>query len=152
MSSFDCSTKPYHKKRPHVESDTDSESDNTQVKPFPRFLIIQSTDENKKIASLSPFVIDKQISSIVGKAKQIKILRNGNLLIEITTRQQANNLLSQTTFFQIPCRVFPHKSLNTSRGVIRCPDLRTCSDDEITNELKSENVIAARRMKLKKKW
>ena len=40
----------------------------------------------------------------------------------------------------IPITVSPHYSLNTKKGVIRCPDIE-CSDEEILDRLKDEGVI-----------
>ena len=53
-------------------------------------------------------------------------------------------------FFHIPCKCYPHSSLNTSRGVIRCPDLAGVPEDEIVEELKPQQVIGARRIKVKR--
>ena len=41
----------------------------------------------------------------------------------------------------IPITVSPHYSLNTKKGVIRCPDIKECSDEEILEGLKDEGVI-----------
>ena len=40
----------------------------------------------------------------------------------------------------------PDNTLNTSKGIICCPDLADVSDDEITSELSNQNVTAARRI------
>ena len=37
--------------------------------------------------------------------------------------------------------VSPHYSLNTKKGLIRCPDIKDCSDEEILEGLKDEGVI-----------
>jgi hypothetical protein len=36
--------------------------------------------------------------------------------------------------------LLPHRSLNMSKGIIRCRDLRDCSDDEILDALRPEGV------------
>ena len=41
----------------------------------------------------------------------------------------------------IPISVSPHYSLNTKKGVIRCPDIKDCTDEEILEGLKDEGVI-----------
>ena len=38
---------------------------------FPKFLVIQSREE-KQITSLSPFIIEKQIESLIGTPKKCK--------------------------------------------------------------------------------
>ena len=51
-----------------------------------------------------------------------------------------------TRFFEIPAKCYPHTSLNTSRGIIRCPDLAGVSEEEIVSNLADQNVTAARRI------
>ena len=122
---------------------SDSESDSECQNPsshFPRFLVIEAEDSSNPIARLSPFIIEKQISSILGTAKSVKRLKNDTLLVECFTMQQASNLLSNKTFFNKPVKIYPHKSLNTCKGVVRCRELSYCDPDEILSNLKSQGV------------
>ena len=45
---------------------------------FPRFIVIQS-QEGKEITSLSPFVIEKQIESLIGTPKSVKKAKEQNV-------------------------------------------------------------------------
>ena len=49
----------------------------------------------------------------------------------------------------IPINVSPHYSLNTKKGVIRCPDIKDCTDNEILEGLKAESVIKIDRISVK---
>ena len=60
-----------------------------------------------------------------------------------TTR---TNLLKTTSFVQIPVKVSPHRTLNSKKGVIRCPDLKDCSDEEILEELSSQGITHLQRI------
>ena len=40
---------------------------------FPRFLVIQSQDGSNPVTSLSPFIIEKQIESLIGTPKSVAI-------------------------------------------------------------------------------
>ena len=65
---------------------SDSESDSECQNPsshFPRFLVIEAEDSSNPITRLSPFIIEKQISSILGTAKSVKRLRNDTLLLSV---------------------------------------------------------------------
>ena len=42
---------------------------------FARYLIIESTNKDKPITSLSPFVIEKQIEALIGTTKSVKKLK-----------------------------------------------------------------------------
>ena len=88
-----------------------------------KFLIIHSEVEGKDISLLSPFLIEKTIMRIAGEPKSIKNLRSGDLLIQCTKQPHEANLLKMKTFCGLKCSVKPHKSLNTSKGIVRCPAL-----------------------------
>ena len=56
---------------------SDSESETQQLTSptllnVPRFLVVKSQEENRTMADLSPFVIEKCIQSIVGHPKTFK--------------------------------------------------------------------------------
>ena len=94
-------------------------------------------------------MIEKVLCGIVGEPKSVKSLYNsGQLLVEITKKVQADNIFKTTKFFDL--KVTPHASLNSSKGVIRCPELKGVSDDEIRENLKEEGVIHFRRFKIKR--
>ena len=118
---------------------------------FPRFIVIESLQENRSITSLSPFLIQKVIHSISGEPESIKKLqRSDQLLIEVKKKAHAENLLRTTTFHDLKVRVYPHTSLNTSKGVIRCAELRNCSDQEILDGTKHQGVTAVKIFKIRR--
>lgn len=85
-------------------TDSDDDADQSQHfifksnEAFPRFLVVESQEE-KAVTSLSPFVIEKQIESLIGTPKSVKKLRNRTLLIETSRKSQTDILLKRTTFF-----------------------------------------------------
>ena len=111
---------------------------------FPRFILVESKEENRQITSLSPFLIQKVIQSIAGEPESIKKQHRSNQLhIEISKKAHAENLRAQT-FHD------PHTSLNSSKGVIWCPELRNCGEEEILEGTRSQGVIGVKRFKKKK--
>ena len=134
-----------NKKRPRDQLETDSDNGQS-LSSFPRFLIIESTKADQPLTKLSPFVIEKVLVSLAGSPKSVKKLNSGSLLIEVEKAKHAENLLKLTRFFDIPAKCYPHTSLNTSRGIIRCPDLAGVSEEEIVLNLAEQNVTAARRI------
>ena len=93
--------------------------------------------------------IQKGFHAIAGTLKSIKRLRDGSFLIECGKKAQAQNLLRTNRFTERPVKVSIHKTLNSSRGVIRCRDLVDMSEVEIRNELKNQGVVGVNRMTLK---
>ena len=80
----------------------------------------------------------------------MKKLRNQTLLVETTRKSQTENLLRTKTFFNLPVQVSEHKTLNSSKGIIRDRALKGESDDNIRENLQEQGVIAAKRFKVKK--
>ncbi len=135
-------------KRTKTGSDSDDEP--CGVDSFPRFMVIQSKDATKPLTSLSPFVIEKTITGLIGSPKSVKKLKSGCLLVECQRRGQTENLKKIKTFFDIPASSFAHTTLNTSKGVIRCRDLAGVTDTDIIEGMKNEGVTAVRRIRIRR--
>ncbi|GFV53318.1 uncharacterized protein TNCV_1645501 [Trichonephila clavipes] len=98
----------------------------------------------------SPFAIQKALIGIGGEPKSVKRLRSGDLLIEPTSALQTKSFLLAKSFLNSPVTVFPHKSLNSCRGVISEPDLLGTSDSEILEGFSDQGVTQIRRITIKK--
>ena len=106
-------------KRPFSESDSETEQSRfTSSIHYPHFIVIESVDPLNPITKLSPFIIEKQLLSILGTPKCVKKLRNNTILVECFTRQQSENLLKHKRFFQSDVKIYPHKTLNSCKGVV----------------------------------
>ena len=109
-------------------------------------MLIKGTDNERPLSKLSPFAVNKAIVAVLGSDPfNIRKLRNGDILVEVDKEAQSSKLLKRTKLHLtmdnvIPITVSPHYSLNTKKGVIRCPDIKECSDEEILG-LKDEGVI-----------
>ena len=134
---------------------SDSESETQQhtsptLLNVPRFIVVKSQEENRTMADLSPFVIEKCIQSIVGHPKTIKKLKSGDLLLEVDRKQQVENLLKTTKLFDLKVKISLHNSLSSSKGVICCSELRPCSDKEIIENLKEQGVTGVRNISVRR--
>ena len=131
-------------KRPHSEvspdSDTNSVNDGRNTDSWPRFLVIESIDSDRPLSKLSPFVIEKAMKGISGEVVSIKKLRSGSLIVEVLRAGQARHLLGQTSFASLPVKVTPHRSLNTSKGVIRNYELAQMEPSELLSELQEAGL------------
>ena len=143
------------RKRP-LETDSDSDSREQELpvpindNDWPRFIMIQSSDEERPLVKLSPFAIHKGIQGIAGTVKEVKRLRSGDILVTCLKKAQADNLLRATTLANVGIKASPHRSLNSSKGVIRARELRYTDEDEIKQELRPQGVVNVRRMEIKK--
>ena len=135
------------RKRTRTSLDMTTNLDSPQICSWPRFLLVKGTDDERPLCRLSPFAVNKAIVAILGSDPfNIKKLRNGNILVEEDKEAQSNKLMKTTKLNltmdnAIPIEVQPHYSLNTKKGVIRCPDIKECTDEEILEGLKDEGVI-----------
>ena len=121
----------FSKKLKRILMETDS--DNETEAHFSRFMIIESMET--PITNLSPFVIEKVISSNIKPITVKKKIKNQNLLVE--KRNHADFLLKMTRFQNITVKTYPYKSLNISKEVARSKELSLCTIEEIKRDEKT---------------
>ena len=120
-----------------------SGSTNEEVEHFSRWLVIQATDDNQQsINRLSPFVVGKALKCQVGTLETVKRLQRGYLLVQTNNRIYSDLLPGMTSLADVPVMSSPHRSLSSSKGVVRSRDLARC-DKEIVSGLKSQGVTDA---------
>ncbi|GBN07211.1 hypothetical protein AVEN_246882-1 [Araneus ventricosus] len=107
-------------------------SGHSSVSNFDTFYIIQRvSDTNENFSNVSPFLVEKAITGSVGTVSSTKLMRSGDLLVEVASRKQAQQILTVNFLSTIPVTIKPHDTLNTSKGVITCGRLLNLSNDEI---------------------
>ncbi|GFW90688.1 uncharacterized protein TNCV_2416851 [Trichonephila clavipes] len=79
------------------------------------------------------------VRRIGGEPKSVKRLRSGDLLIETLSVVQTKSFLQAKTFS--PVNIYPHKTLNSCRGIISESDLLTTTDAEILDGFSGQGVI-----------
>ena len=117
---------------------------------WPRFLIMEAADENVPL-NLNAFVF---ITAIDGMANaeldNVKPMKSGRVFIGVETKQQCKNLLKTTKLLgYLPVKVSPHRTLNSSKFVIKCEELDTMEEDEINKELQPQGIIAVKRISIR---
>ena len=110
----------------------------------------QGSPAFQHIQSLSPFIIEKQIESLIGTPKSVKKLKNKTFLVETNRKSQTENLLKVTSFFNLKVSVSQHNSLNSSKGISRDRMLKGESEDSIVEYLRPQGVTGCKRLKIKK--
>ena len=113
---------------------------------FPRYHVMEETESEGELAKLDPFAVQKGIQGLIGTAGSVKKLRGGQILIEVLRKGQAESLRKTTTFCNITVSITPHRSLNSRKGVIRCRDFSSMSEEDILKELRPQAVTAVRRI------
>ena len=137
----------------HVYSEDEQEDNpSTADVNYPRFIVLKPIRSHESLTKLSPFAVAKSIQGLYGAVKQVSRLKDGSLLIEASRHIQAKHILDTHRFLDIDVDAEAHRSLYSSRGVIRDyhQDLQDMSNDEIKKELASQGVTKVSRFILKK--
>ncbi|XP_059226625.1 uncharacterized protein LOC131998380 [Stomoxys calcitrans] len=132
-------------KQPNFEIDNKKLFKNYTIGP--KYLMMSRTDSEETLINVSPFLIKKVIDSVCGEIEMCKKLRSGDILIKTKTATQATKLFQLISLTnEIKVEVKEHNSLNYSKGVIYCNDLRGIPENEILNELKKQNVTEVQKI------
>lgn len=121
-------------------------------KMFGEYYILERIDSESDFEKVSPFFVEKALTSSVGANHETKLLRNGTLLVKCKNDKQAAQLLKlNNTLFgnTYKVKVTEHSSLNTVQGLIYCKASRFLSEEEILEGLQEQKVVAVRKIKRK---
>ncbi|GFW62636.1 uncharacterized protein TNCV_1886831 [Trichonephila clavipes] len=134
-------------KSPSVEqqfvSDKNYIPSNTQQQEFcdsARFFVLKTPNT---FSTVSPFLIEKAISSRIGPVKTIRKMRSGDLFLEVASAKQSSALSTLRKMAHIDITVVPHNTLNSSRGVISAADLLNVSTEEIKENMVDQKSVKA---------
>ncbi|GBL98412.1 hypothetical protein AVEN_187744-1 [Araneus ventricosus] len=105
---------------------------------FPKFFVISSDKGSFKF--VSPIVIYKTITGLIGEVSNIKKLNNGHLLIEVKNKQQSENIAQIRQIGEFEVTVAVHRSLNHSRGVISEREFQRDLEEDILDCLKDQKL------------
>ena len=93
---------------------------------------------------------NRQLENVVkGKAKKVTELRDGTLLVEVANANQSELIFNLSVLDTTVVEIQPHETLNQIKGTIWYQNKPGYSEDEITNELKSQNVSSIYNIKRK---
>ena len=135
------------------ESDVEEEyADPDWNLAWPRFIVMSPLDDKEPLTKLSPFAVEKAILGKFGTVQKVTKMKSGCLLIETTRAKQSRMIRDTTSFLNIEVKCTPHRSLNSSKGVIRDHgrDLYDMSEADIVMELREQGVEEVSRFILKK--
>ncbi|XP_015925526.2 uncharacterized protein [Parasteatoda tepidariorum] len=112
--------------------------------------LLNPTVSNTSFSKISPFLIRKALISVLGEVTSVRKLRSGDLLVQVSSEKQATTLSTCKSICSFSVNVTPHKTLNTSRGVISQSEFIDDTEEMIVDELRDQHVIAVRRIKVRR--
>ncbi|XP_055928215.1 uncharacterized protein LOC129959418 [Argiope bruennichi] len=92
----------------------------------------------------------KSFTGRIGEVASDRKLRSGDLLVEMSSRQQSNKILKLKSFGPIPVSITPRGSMIPSKGVITCGELFNVTLEKITEKLKNQGVTHVRRIAIQR--
>jgi hypothetical protein len=152
MSTPNCQPTPPPN---HLSGLFDKHIDVRSLQPsanYPTFFLLKrnETEKQKTFKGVSPFKIQNFVDKYIGNTKSTSRLRDGSLLIEVCSSEQAKKVLSLTLLGTFPVAVEAHKTLNTCKGIIYCPDLIDIDEKTILEELQKQHVVEVKNIMTRK--
>lgn len=117
---------------------------------FPRYHVIHCETAEKNARTISPFVVSKCLTTTLGPGYQATRMASGDLLLEVKSQSQYENLSKLESFGNIPISITPHRSLNTSRGVVSDQELLGLTEGELLEGWKDQQVTQVQRIKIRR--
>ncbi|GFV10232.1 uncharacterized protein TNCV_3661841 [Trichonephila clavipes] len=112
-----------------------------------RFFILKTPNT---FSAVSPFLIEKAITSSIGPVKTIRKMRSGDLFLEVASAKQSSALRTLRKMAHLDVTIVPHNTLNYSRGVISAADLLNVSTEEIKENMVDQKVCEVRRITIRR--
>ena len=101
---------------------------------WPRFLVVEAADGNPKRLTdrMDVFAWHKAVKGMGGSYKSVKPMNDGKqLLVHFENKAYSDNLLRADKLIDVPVKVTPHRSLNSSRCVIGCKEFKNMDEEDI---------------------
>ena len=125
-------------------------NENQDDNQWPRFLIMEAANQNVPL-DLNAFVLKKAIGGMANaELDNVKPMKSGRVFIEVGTKQQYKNLMKTTKLLgYLPVKVSPHRTLNSSKFVIKCEELDQMDEEEIKKEFQPQGIIVVKRISIR---
>ena len=112
---------------------------------------MEAADKNIPL-DLNAFVLKKAIDGMANAEldQLIKPMKSGRVFIEVETKQQCENLLKTSKLLgYLHVKLSPHRTLNSSKFVIKCEELDKMDEEGIKKELQPQGIIAVKRISIR---
>ena len=136
---------PINDEKTEEEKRKGREERNTRAEEneWPRFLYIGTPDGER--LCIPQYAMSKAIQGIATKAERVTRLKCGDYIVQVA-KTASKALLETKQMAGTNVSVTAHRSLNTSKGVIRSIIFRDSTNEDIQNELENQGVVKARRI------
>lgn len=110
-------------------------------------ILFHHADPTKSLSLVSPFLVDKVLKTHLPEGvTSVRKLRNGALLVGVSSHEGSERLLQLDWFGNIPVTATLQFLTNRVKGKIRSWELEGLSVEELEKSLHEQNVIAVQRL------
>ena len=85
---------------------------------YPRFLVVDGKDRERPLSGIHPVIVDRTIRGCTSASVHVERMGKA-YLVKVHCKTYADSLLSLGMVQDCPVQVTPHRSLNSSRGVVQ---------------------------------
>jgi hypothetical protein len=117
----------------------------------PSFFVVKCDQEGQSLAKTCPIKLHRQIKEKFGEPQDVRKLGDGTLLIEAVDDAQAEKIMLADSLLDLQVKPEAHRTLNSSKGIVTCDDLKNSTVPDILDELKGQGVTHVEQMKFRAK-
>ena len=137
-------------RKPHQAYKEQQIIPNLLAPDFKKFYVMKPMNDINLWKSVDTIAANKElVKYIKGIPRKVSELKNGSLLIEVATKDQANKIKQIKRLNNVNVTVIPHSTLNYTKGTIRCKRFIDIPEETLIEEMKEENVIDIYKVKRK---
>ena len=104
-----------------------------EASDYSKYLTIK-LDGEKRFQDLDMFRVHEEITDVTRRDTKIVCQSDGCLLVETTSSEESKKLQSLTILDGASIKCYPHRTLNSCKGVIRSVELLKYSEERLQKE------------------
>ena len=110
---------------------------------FERYLVIVAIDKEHISKTCYFKIINELKEKLAIEPEKVRKQNNKTIFIEVSSKANSEKLKTLNQLNGKSVKVFPHKSLNSSRGVIKTKQLKDTAAKDVVERLKEQGVTDA---------
>merc|ERR1712240_39841 len=108
---------------------------------YEKYLLIVATDNEHDISKTCYFkIIDELKEKLAIEPEKVRKQNNKTIFIEVSSKSDSEKLKTLNQLNGKSVKAFPHKSLNSSRGVIKTKQFKYTAARDVVERLKEQGV------------
>ena len=137
-------------RKPHQTLSEQLLANSSNQTEYKKYYIMKATSDINLWKTTDTIQANRELEKYLkGSPKKVTELKNGSLLIEVNSKEQATKIKQITNLTNINVIVQEHSTLNYTKGTIRCTRFVDVSEDILIEELNQYKVTEVYKIKRK---